>query len=486
MRALFGILVLAFLAFSCSSGGGGGGGFTPTGRIVAVAEKGDSTTVVVGGPGGAVTPGSAVLITNLGTGETVERTAGGDGGFQAVFTASTNAVFRVVAEADGVDITIGVTLLSDAVSLGLATLGSVPADIEILGTRAYVVNGFSDNIQVFDITQNPPVEVGTIVLPLGQNPGLITFIGDNRAVLPNSIGQSVAVVNIQSFTCELIIANEPADFTPCEESVIIPGAFEEPSGVTLVDGKLFVTNNNLDPMFSPMGPGFITIIDFSTLELVDFVEASGAHSASPALIGGLLWVLNSGNTLFDLDTFLFSCDTDFPPSIDIIDPETGSIIGSIPIPLSPLNPDVCFPFTLAPTPDGRFAYMGLGIVGALLKVDLLNRILVRGTDDPIFITDLDIENQIEDIKFTPDGLGFMALFNTDQIAVLDSNTDTVNPFPFITPFPAGLKAFEPGIDFVEGVQFLALAPQGMFPDIYYITAISSQLNSIDTSMVIAP
>jgi hypothetical protein len=162
------------------------------------------------------------------------------------------------------------------------------------------------------------------------------------------------------------------------------------------------------------------------------------------------------------------------------------LFDTIDIPLSPENPTVCLPNPLVATPGGRFAYTGLGLVGALLKVDLISGEVIRGTDDPIVITDLDSLNLTADVAVRDDLL-FTTLFLTDQIAVVDTDTDEVNPFPYIAPFPAGIRAFDPGSNLFDGVQSLAIRPgePGVSfsgPDIFYITGISEQLGSVDSTL----
>jgi hypothetical protein len=205
------------------------------------------------------------------------------------------------------------------------------------------------------------------------------------------------------------------------------------------------------------------------------------------VIDGTLYAVNSGGTLFDPVTFEFSCDTNFPPSIDLVNVQTNSVIDTINIPLSPENPLVCLPNSLAVTEDG-FAYLGLGVVGALLKVDLISGDVVNGTGNPIVVTDTTGLNFIADIAIRANLL-FMTLFNSDQIAVLDTNNDELNPFPYMAPFPAGIRAFDPDSDLFDGVQWLAIRPgipgvdfQG--PDIYFATAIfgNEHLGSVDTTL----
>ncbi len=484
---LFSIFGAVFLA--CDGGSGDGGSFAPTGDILAVAERaGQNETIKVGGMEGSVPPGSTVEVTNSNTGETRITVGLPDGSFDPTFTGNTNDSFkiRVINNGNTVqDITIGVTLLSNAVERNLATLGSVPADIKIRGTRAYVINGFSNNIQVFELNQNPLQLLGTIVVPPGSNPVSMDFFGDNLAYVPNNISQSVAVVNIQSGECETLIvsAEDQGTTIPCQNVINVPAdTFEEPAGVKVINDKVYISNNNLDENFSPNGNGFISVLQGGTNQFLGKIEASGANTSSLIVVDDTLYALNNGNILFDLDTFEFSCDFGFPPSIDMIDIGTDMVFDTIDIPLSQQNSTVCLPNNLTATSDG-FGYTGLGLVGALLKVDLFEATVINGPGNPIVITDLSGLNNTADIVIK-DNLLFTSLFNSDQIAVLDTNTDQVDPFPYITPFPAGIRGDDPNSELFDGVQSLAIRPGDNFTgaDIYFITGISQQLGSVDSTL----
>jgi hypothetical protein len=471
----------------------GGGGFVPTGIILAVAEKqGSEETIKVGGLPDSVPPGSIVDVTNLDTGETQSTTGAPDGSFDPTFTGDTDDEFNVVVTDDGElvdDIVIGVTLLSEAVEENLAKLGTVPADIEIRGNRAYVVNGFSDNIQVFDLNQDPPDLIGTIVVPPGSNPIDMAFVDDTHAYVANNIGQSVARVNVNTRICEVLIVKtgHGGATAPCQSVLTVAGTpFEEPVGVAVTNGRVYVTNNNLDENFNPMGNGFISVLNATNSQFITTIPASGVNTTSMAVIGNTIYAMNNGAVLFDPETNEFTCDFDFPPSIDLINSQTNVLFDNIAIPLSFENPTVCLPNPLVSTPDGRFGYTGLGLVGALLKIDLQTGDVVNGTDDPIVITDLDSLNLTADIAIRDDLL-FTTLFLADQIAVIDTDTDEVNPFPYIAPFPAGIRAFDPGSNFFDGVQSLAIRPgepgvNFSGPDIFFITGISEQLGSVDSTL----
>lgn len=481
------------LALAACNDTGGGGGFVPSGSILAVAQKaGSEETIKVGGLPGAAPSGSTVEVTDIDTGQTKTTTAKSDGSFDPAFVGDTDDSFNVVVTNDGgviEDIVIGVTLLSDAVEQNLAKLGSVPADIEIRGDRAYVVNGFSDNIYVFDLNQNPPEKISEIGLPPNSNPIDMAFLDDTHAYVANNIGQSVARVNVQTRVCEALIvrAGQGGVTAPCQSVLTVAGTpFEEPVRVAITKGRVYVTNNNLDENFNPMGNGFISMINATNNQFIGTIQATGVNTTSMVVIGDTLYAMNNGAVLFDPDTNEFTCDFDFPPSIDLIDTQSNVLFDTIDIPLSPENPTVCLPSPLVATPDGRLGYTGLGLVGGLLKVDLISGDVINGTDNPIVITDLDSLNLTADVAIRGNLL-FTTLFDTDQIAVVDTDTDEVNPFPYIAPFPAGIRAFDPGSDLFDGVQSLAIRPgvPGVDfdgPDIFFITGISQQLGSVDTTL----
>ncbi|GEM_PF-988688 len=499
-QALFIFGFLGFVLWGCGGGGSGGGGtsFTPSGRIIAVAEKsGSNVTIKVGGTKGAAPAGSTVQVTDLNTQATQTTTAAADGSFDPTFTGSTGDMFEVVVSENGntiTDTTIGVTVISQAVERNLAQLGSFPTQIEIRGNMAYVVNGGSDNIQVFDLNQDPPKQVGAIVLPPGSDPNAIAFLDDTHAYVSNLTGQSVALVNVQTEQCELLIVRSdhvPSDAGVCQNHVttVDDSSFEDPSGVAISNGKVYVTNSNLDQFFQPAGNGFVTVIDTKTNQVVKTMQLSAENAEGITAMGNRIYAVSSGNSSFDTNSGLVTPTSN--GAVGVIDSATDKIVANIPIPLNPALPLVGFPNKLEPTPDGKFGYMGSGTAGVMFKVDLENNTLVRGADNPIIVTSAQVQDATFDVEIRDDGLGFIAVFNTDRIVVFDAATDTINPFPFIAPFPAGQRADNPNSQFFEGIQDIAIRPgkpgtdfQGA--DIFFITGISNKLGSINTALVLPP
>src|SRR5690606_37855907 len=211
-------------------------------------------------------------------------------------------------------------------------------------------------------------------------------------------------------------AGHSGDTQPCQAVQVIAGnAFEEPAGITIADGTAFVSNNNFDPNFNPAGNGFITVLNTANNLLVTIIESSGANTGSMLLFEGSMYAVNGGATIFFPDSGTFTCNTEFPPSIDVINFQTNTVIDTIDIPLSAENPLICLFNSLAATTDG-FGYLGIGLVGSLLKVDLISGDVINGTDNPIVITDTTGLNSTSPVAIR-DNLLFTTLFNTDQIAV---------------------------------------------------------------------
>lgn len=460
-----------------------------------------NNTVIIGGLDKSVNPHTGVTVIN--TTSSTERTlqSNNRGGFVTTLEGSVEDQFRIISK--GVDTTIGsiffldlsrdtrVKLMSEAVNRNLANLERAPNVIKIFNNRAYVINSLSDNIYIFDITQNPPVRTGTIVLPQFSDPLNMAFLDNTHAYVTNTVSQNVAIVNLVDESCEAVISQTEGNFEPCDE--VIPadeGSFNNPAGIAISNGKVYVANQNLDTDFSPLGNGYITVINTANNQVIKTIDTTGEGTSGTStglrVINDKLYVVNSGNVLFDFGTGEFTCDTSSPITIDIINTTSDTIEDSIEFPLSEANPFVCAPDVIVPDPDNKFAYLGSQLAGVLFKIDLESNTMLRGTSNPIIITNTDELDSTSDIVFNSSGYGFIALFNTDRIIAFDPEIDDINPFPFVAELPAGIRGDDPSSDIFEGVQALAINDNSN-PDLYYITSIisgSESLGSIDTSLFV--
>ncbi len=111
-----------------------------------------------------------------------------------------------------------------AVENEIIPLGSVPSDIEIRGDLGYVVNTFSDNVQIVNLRHR--VSLGTIPIGDGTWPQKIAFASDSKAYVTCSGTNDIRVVDVKG------------------RSVIntIPGGLK-PAGITIINDKVYVANS---------------------------------------------------------------------------------------------------------------------------------------------------------------------------------------------------------------------------------------------------
>ena len=111
-----------------------------------------------------------------------------------------------------------------AVENEIIPLGSVPSDIEIRDDTGYVVNTFSNNVQIVDLRNR--VSIGTIPIGTGTLPQKIAFASDSKAYVTCSGTNDIRVVDVKG------------------RSVIntIPGGLK-PAGITIINDKAYVANS---------------------------------------------------------------------------------------------------------------------------------------------------------------------------------------------------------------------------------------------------
>ena len=114
--------------------------------------------------------------------------------------------------------------IKQAVENEIIPLGLVPSDVEIQDDLAYVVNTFSDNVQIVDLRNR--VSLGTIPMGTGSLPQNIAFVSGSKAYVACNGTNDIRVVDVKG------------------RSVIntIPGGLK-PAGITIINDKAYVTNS---------------------------------------------------------------------------------------------------------------------------------------------------------------------------------------------------------------------------------------------------
>lgn len=135
-----------------------------------------------------------------------------------------------------------------------------------------------------------------------------------------------------------------------------------PTDIELSRGRALVLSGNLDDGFSPLGPGVVTALDPTTLEVLGTVETGGENpSASAVGPDGLLYVINTGDFVS-------------PATLAVIDPTTLERVDLI--------EDVGVGAGAITVDGDGLAYISGFFLGTLV-FDTVTRSWVRGTDDPV-------------------------------------------------------------------------------------------------------
>jgi len=160
-------------------------------------------------------------------------------------------------------------------TVGLGADGS-PVTLATRGELAAVPLGIVPAVAIVDVVQ--AILLRTVALPAGSGATGAAFVNDSIVLVANSALGTVSPVNVLS-------GQALAEITV--------GAF--PQGVIAVDGLAYVINANL-VNFAPAGPSSLTVIDGTTLQVIDEIVLSGENAAAAALgPNNILYVIQSGS-----------------------------------------------------------------------------------------------------------------------------------------------------------------------------------------------
>ncbi len=197
-------------------------------------------------------------------------------------------------------------------AIGLGPAGS-PVTLATNGGLAAVPLGFVPALAVVDLVQASLLR--TVSLPMGSGATGVDFVNDSIVLVANSSLNTVSPVNVLSGT-------------------VLPeidvGVF--PQGVITVGGSVYVINANLDVNFQPAGPATLTVLNATTLQVVNTIQLSGENAIAAAVgPNGLLYVVQAGSfgqsngslSIVDLSTGSeldnFTGFGDFPGSVAVDD-----------------------------------------------------------------------------------------------------------------------------------------------------------------------
>jgi len=213
-----------------------------------------------------------------------------------------------------------------------------------------------------------------------------------------------------------------------------------PGGIALVGNRLFISTANYTRTEQPAvaAPGTVQafeISDHNSLSLVGNFVTSGYNPTGLASRNDFELIVTNSGVLSIVDA---EGVPETPSSIDIVDPETLVIKATI-----PLGPVAASYHTMALTLDGSRGFIGSMAYGHVYEVDLINRQVLRGLDDPHVVTDG--SDFITDVDLAVDNSFFFAAsFETSTAYPFDlTEASVVRGDGLVVGYPAGVTPENP-------------------------------------------
>ena len=333
-----------------------------------------------------------------------------------------------------------------------ATIGPTGNAIRRGGDHLWIVESGSNTVSRL-AAETGDFERAFIDVGNGHNPYDIAVAPDDgRAYVTNYMANSVTVADTETGEVVAEIEDE---------------RFDNPSGIAVADGRLYVTN--IAHSGDGFGEGAVTIIDREDREVIGHhatawknpvfarrVESPDGPRVAVTAAGALERGKNWGPTSA---AGLELWRPEAPPS-DVaretfeLGLEESSRIGT---PGRPL-----------PTPDGRALYFTSATAPVLFEFDLAAGEWVRGVDDPIALYEAEGDT-LHHGAMGPDGLLYVTSFNQDALYLYDTTCDA----KLAGPVDLGSSP-----DLLEGPHGIALDTAGEGTAAYYIFSRANALGRI--------
>ena len=159
-------------------------------------------------------------------------------------------------------------------TIELGPLGT-PVSMAVRGGTAVVPLGVVPAARIVDLERG--VIAGTVPLPQGSGATGVVILDDSLALVANP--------DLNSITPILYDRGDTLPAMPVHDY---------PHVLLASGGRVFVASAHLDENFTPTRSGSLTVLDASTLEVVDTVRLSGTGPGDMTLAGDRLYVLHNG------------------------------------------------------------------------------------------------------------------------------------------------------------------------------------------------
>jgi hypothetical protein len=376
---------------------------------------GSGADIGISAPAGSADPGTPVNITAGGEGS---WTANADGSVSFKATASAGNITLSYTKSDQSVISDAtVQALSSRVTTPLFPTGSAPNDMLLFDGSLFIANSLDNTVIRYGL--DGAVQA-TATFPQFASPSYLGTDGIGIFVVRN--GDNI----VSGHFADTLALSPPYEFPLTDPSA----AFIGPGSPVVTDRFVYVPRTQIET-FGPTtySPGVVTAIDFIGGTQADFgTTGLSTGSAFQRVIADQpdqLWVVSAGDVQFD-DDFIPFVVTDSILDIYQINESDGSLSLESSHSLGKIGANGI-------TMSGSTAFLGNVLNGTLYKVELSAESLVT----PIQLTSE--HTYISDVELVPGtDLLLATSFNTDELYVIDTVTNTVSPAPYPGPFDLSL------------------------------------------------
>ncbi|MCA9523330.1 MAG: hypothetical protein KC609_20285, partial [Myxococcales bacterium] len=333
-----------------------------------------------------------------------------------------------------------------------------PQTIRIDGSIAYVVNSGSNNIQRLDLETGTNTKAFVrFVTADGERPtnpwGLALFRRQNRlfGLVSGNLDDSLLIVDLEGGVVEARLRD----------------GFDAPQAV-VVEGDLgFVANTAY--RYPSWGEGSVSVVDLASRTVVHRLPTCARNPQNLVVTPDWLFVVSTGALRDEGGRFL-------PAESGCVDVyERAGIehavgpLYSVTVAPNLERPSIGAPIGAALTLDGHWLYLSSATSAALFVIDLDQRTLRRGSDDPILLADSD-DNELLSLRRHSTGELLVLRYNRDQLLVLEP--DPTLEAPVRRTIELGEHPTE-----LEGPVDLAVSGERVF----VVMGISNRIVSVDLS-----
>ena len=236
-----------------------------------------------------------------------------------------------------------------AVENEVIPLGNVPSDILIRGHLAYIPNAYSDNILIINLQRR--AIIGEIPMRAGAQPQNLAVVNENKMYVTCDAAHEVHVVDIPNRNV----------------TKVITGSFNKPTGITLLNGKAYVTNPAWEWDAEAQKVNYydssVTVIDTTTDKVLKSIPM-------PTNAGG---IVNDGES-----TVIVKTTGDrhlIPGNLVFIEATTDEVRKTVPMKMTPGR--------FAINAEKQLFIQGGGQTPGLLIYDVVTEKWIRDKDDAL-------------------------------------------------------------------------------------------------------